>query len=151
MKILRTTKRHKGLNTHQPALSPVPELENISLRTLGENIVRLIEKMAALSAIMLNTFPSDPLSSIPQINILNRADRSAGFLAGYTSRFPDCPFYAEDAPTKCLVNSGWSDSQEHGWDCLGLGFFRGIPCERLWAIFLLEKEQKCLSLFDLPK
>ena len=87
------------------------------------------------------------------IRVLNRADRSAAFLAAYSSRFRDCPFYA-DVPTRCLMtpNTQYVPDTQHTsrWDCLGLSFSRGVPCEQLWPIFIQEKAQQGLSLFDMP-
>lgn len=124
--------------------------ENTSLKALGKDIVSLIEETLALKEIMLHKLTSETLPPVPQVNVLNRADRSVVFLAGYSSKLSDCPFYIEDAPTKCLINY-YSSSHELLWDCLGLSFFRGVPCEQLWPIMVAGKNRDCSTFFDLPK
>lgn len=123
--------------------------DNTSLKALDTEIVYLIEETIALKEIMQYKLTSETPPPVPQINVLNRVDRSVAFLAGYSSKLSDCPFYFEDAPIKCLVNY-CSSSHELPWNCLGLSFFRGVPCEQLWLILVAGKNQDCSTLFDLP-
>ncbi|MFQ6123353.1 MAG: hypothetical protein ACE5R6_01920 [Candidatus Heimdallarchaeota archaeon] len=120
------------------------------MKALGTEIACLIEETVALKEIMLQKLTCETRTSGPQVNVLNRTDRSVAFLAGYSSKVSDCPFYFEDVPIKCLANY-CSSSHKQSWDCLGLSFFRGMPCEQLWSILAAGKHRDCSIFFDLPK
>ncbi len=127
---------------------------NSLIQSVGIDGVHLIEETMALREMMMHESNGSILSS-DTIRVLNRADRSAAFLAAYSSRFMDCPVYMDDAPTRCLMThilSQNTPNTQHTsrWDCLGLSFSRGVPCEQLWPIFIQEKSQQGFSLFDMP-
>lgn len=132
---------------HPPSLD---RGDRTSLKARGKDIICLIEETVALKEIMLHKLTSESLPPNPRVNVMNRADRSAAFLAGYSSKLSDCLFYFEDAPIKCLVNQ-CSSSHDLPWDCLGLSFFRGVPCEQLWLILVEDKNRDCTTFFDLPE
>lgn len=136
---------------------PSPKLGQTKslVQSVGRDGMQLIEETMALRKMMIHQ-PIESIICSDIIHVLNRADRSAAFLAGYSSRFMDCPFYAEEYSTRCLMTPTCTQNDPNTnntirWDCLGFSFSRGIPCEQLWAVFILEKTQKGLSLFDLPK
>ena len=150
LKVLRLEEyaTQQAVRKLKPPLSFESE-EDTSLKTLAEYIFRLIEETTALREMMLHKFTCETIPRIPRVNVLNRADRSAAFLASFSSKFKDCPFYLDDLPNKCIVNCS-NSLVNQSWDCLGLSFFRGVPCEQLWPILRVDKEENYLSLFDLP-
>ncbi len=137
---------------------PPPKLvqPNSLIQSVGRDGVQLIEETMALREMMMHESNGAIVRS-DTIRVLNRADRSAAFLAAYSSRFMDCPVYMDDAPARCILTMPQVHTQNapntqptSQWDCLGLSFSRGVPCEQLWPIFIQEKSQQGLSLFDMP-
>ena len=122
--------------------------EAVALKRIAEEIVYLVEESATLQALDHLNPPSVRPPS--RVSVFCREDRSIAFLAGYSSKARDCPFYIEDSVSTCLTTMK-NTLNLQTWDCLGLSFNRGVPCSRLWKIIALEKNQDPCKFFDLPK
>jgi len=121
--------------------------EVAALKRLAEEIVYMVEESATLQA---SDHINAPIVRSFRVSVFCRRDRTVAFLAGYSSKARDCPFYIEDGLPPCLTTiNNTSNTQE--WDCLGLTFHRGVPCARLWKIIALENNQIPCKLFDLLK